>query len=175
MPYSERPRNTQQEIHFRITLQSAKWGLTMMHHRPSSDLQNYGFRGGSTGLQQIWNCFETMTVFPSGQTCQLWLQQTRKLFTIPSFIQFQHTVVCFFTSLQSHGVIHYVDNQEIIGNRLVLVEEAVLVLVLVEEEVKEEGGSKEGRLHLRQAVGGEVNDEAIAVGEQLLAHVGGGL
>ena len=106
MTYNERPINTQQEIHFRIKLQSAKWGLTMMHHRPSSDLQNYGFRGGSTGLQQIWNCFETMTVFPSGQTCQLWLQQTRKLFTIPSFIQFQHTVVRFFTGLQSHGVIH---------------------------------------------------------------------
>ena len=51
----------------------------------------------------------------------------------------------------------------------------MLVLVLVEEEVKEEGGSKEGRLHLRQAVGGEVNDEVVTVGEQLLAHVGGGL
>ena len=30
-------------------------------------------------------------------------------------------------------------------------------------------------LHLWQAVGGEVDDEAVAVGEELLAHVGRGL
>ena len=53
--------------------------------------------------------------------------------------------------------------------------EAHVELVLVEEKVKEDGGSEEGSLHLRQAVGGEVDDEAVAVGEQLLGHVGGGL
>ena len=50
-----------------------------------------------------------------------------------------------------------------------------LVLVLVEEEVEEDGGSEEVRLHLRRAAGGEVDDEAVAVGEQLLADAGGGL
>ena len=50
-----------------------------------------------------------------------------------------------------------------------------LALVLVEEEVEEDGGSEEVRLHLRRAAGGEVDHEAVAVGEQLLAHVGGGL
>ena len=50
-----------------------------------------------------------------------------------------------------------------------------LVLVLVEEEVDEDGGSKEGCLHLRQAARGKVDDEAVAVGEQLLADAGGGL
>ena len=50
-----------------------------------------------------------------------------------------------------------------------------LVLVLVEEEVEEDGGSEEGCLHLRQAARGEVDDEAVAVGEQLLADAGGGL
>ena len=33
----------------------------------------------------------------------------------------------------------------------------------------------ETHLHLWQAVGGEVDDEAVAVGEELLAHVGRGL
>ena len=49
------------------------------------------------------------------------------------------------------------------------------MLVLVEEEVEEDGGGQEGCLHLRQAARGEVDDKAVAVGEQLLAHVGGGL
>ena len=50
-----------------------------------------------------------------------------------------------------------------------------LALVLVEQEVDEDGGSEESCLHLRQAAGREVDDEVVAVGEQLLVHVGGGL
>ena len=50
-----------------------------------------------------------------------------------------------------------------------------LALVLVEQEVDEDGGSEESCLHLRQAAGGEVDDEVVAVGEQLVVHVGGGL
>ena len=44
-----------------------------------------------------------------------------------------------------------------------------------EEEVEEENSAKKGGLHLRGADGGELNVEAVAVGEELLAHVGGGL
>ena len=69
------------------------------------------------------------------------------------------------------------------------------LLVLVEHEVEEKSSTEDGRLfywnfkltskcqflrsethlHLWQAVGGEVDDEAVAVGEELLAHVGRGL
>ena len=67
------------------------------------------------------------------------------------------------------------------------------LLVLVEHEVEEKSSTEDGRLllelqthikmpvlrsethlHLWQAVGGEVDDEAVAVGEELLAHIGRG-
>ena len=43
------------------------------------------------------------------------------------------------------------------------------------DKVKEEGGAEESSLHLRWAAGGEVDDEAVAVGEHLFGHIGGGL
>ena len=83
-----------------------------------------------------------------------------------NLFQFQHTVGCFSTSLQQCSLLKS-------GYPGIIAKSPQLVLV--EEEVEEENSAKKGGLHLRGAAGGELNVEAVAVGEELLAHVGGGL